>query len=127
MPDTWKPALDTAAQPTRRVDEIIIGERVRRDMGDVGALADSMAERYWLVYEAAFRRLGARPGERLFEVGFGNGKLVPRPLGLTPKLTHAGIDFFRDDGRRGRGLHSTPNRWRDCHRPTCLGGGNPVR
>ena len=62
--------------------------------GEIGReLADSMAERNWPVYEAGFQRLAVQPGDRLFEVGFGNGKLVPRLLALAPGLTYAGIDF----------------------------------
>ena len=52
-----------------------------------------MAERNWPVYEAAFKRLGVQPGQRVFEVGFGNGKLVPRLIELTSRVTYAGIDY----------------------------------
>ena len=62
--------------------------------GEIGrAVADSMAERNWPLYEEAFKRLGVQPNERLFEVGFGNGKLVRRLLELGSGLTFAGIDF----------------------------------
>jgi len=52
-----------------------------------------MSERNAPLYKAAADRLGLKPGERLFEVGFGNGKLVPGLLALTPRLTYAGIDI----------------------------------
>jgi hypothetical protein len=55
----------------------------------------SMARRNWPVYEAAFKRFGVRPGERLFEVGVGNGTLVPRLLALAPGLRYTRIDFSR--------------------------------
>src|SRR2546421_522039 len=62
--------------------------------GDIGrALADSMPERNWPVYEAAFDRLGIRQGERVFEVGFGNGKVVPRLMKLVPGIIYTGIDY----------------------------------
>lgn len=38
------------------------------------AAGASMAERNWPVYEAGFQRLAVQPGDRPFEVGFGNGK-----------------------------------------------------
>lgn len=65
--------------------------------GEIGrALADSMAERNWPLYEEAFRRLGVQPNERFFEVGFGNGKLVRPLLGLGVGLTFTGIDFSEE-------------------------------
>jgi ubiquinone/menaquinone biosynthesis C-methylase UbiE len=52
-----------------------------------------MAERNLPVYEAAFKRLGVQPGERFFEVGFGNGKVVPRLMGLVSEVMYTGIDY----------------------------------
>lgn len=77
-----------------KLDPATMAQHLARPEGEIGrALADSMAERNWPVYEAAFRRLGVQPGEHLFEVGFGNGKLVPRLLGLAPDISYTGIDF----------------------------------
>jgi ubiquinone/menaquinone biosynthesis C-methylase UbiE len=52
-----------------------------------------MSVRNWPIYETALERLAARAGDRLFEVGFGNGKLVPRLLALAHEAIYAGIDF----------------------------------
>src|SRR5690242_4573545 len=77
-----------------KLDPPIIAQHLGKPEGEVGlALADSMAERNWPIYEAAFKHLAVRPGTRLLEIGFGNGKLVPRLLALAPKVTYAGIDF----------------------------------
>ncbi len=77
-----------------KLDPATTAQHLGRPEGEIGlALADSMAERNWPVYEAAFKRVGAKPGEYIFEVGFGNGKLVPRLLALAPELTYAGIDI----------------------------------
>lgn len=77
-----------------KLDPATTARHLGKPEGEIGrALADSMAERSWPLYEAGFRRLRVRPGDRVFEVGFGNGKLVPRLLGLAPDLTYAGIDF----------------------------------
>src|SRR5260370_17385393 len=77
-----------------KLDPATTARHLRKPEGQIGlALADSMSERNWPVYEAAFKRLGVRAGERLFEVGFGNGKLVPRLLALPNGSTYTGIDF----------------------------------
>jgi SAM-dependent methyltransferase len=73
-----------------------MAQHLGKPEGEIGrALADSMAERNWPVYEAAFKRLGVQSGESIFEVGFGNGKIVPRLMGLAPGLTYAGIDYSK--------------------------------
>jgi SAM-dependent methyltransferase len=77
-----------------KLDPEMMASQLGKPDGEIGrALADSMAERNWPVYEEAFRRLGVGPNERFFEVGFGNGKLVRRLLGLGSGITYAGIDF----------------------------------
>jgi SAM-dependent methyltransferase len=43
--------------------------------------------------DAAFRKLGLGDGERILEIGFGNGRLVSALLGLADKLTYNGIDI----------------------------------
>jgi hypothetical protein len=55
-----------------KLDPATMAQHLGKPEGEIGrALADSMAERNWPVYEAAFKRLGVRSGERVFEVGFG--------------------------------------------------------
>jgi len=64
-----------------KLDPATMARHLGKPEGEIGrVLADSMAERNWPVYEAGFQRLAVQPGDRLFEVGFGNGKLVPRLL-----------------------------------------------
>jgi len=76
------------------LDPATMARHLGNPEGEIGCvLADTMAERNWPVYEAGFQRLAVQPGDSLFEVGFGNGKLVPRLLALAPGLTYAGIDF----------------------------------
>ena len=68
-----------------KLDPATMARHLGKPEGEIGrVLADSMAERNWPVYEAGFQRLAVQPGDRLFEVGFGNGKLVPRLLALAP-------------------------------------------
>ena len=77
-----------------KLDPKLAAQHFGNPQGEIGlALANSMSSRNTAVYEAAARRLGMKPGERLFEVGFGNGKLVPLLLTSAPELTYAGIDI----------------------------------
>jgi arsenite methyltransferase len=77
-----------------KLDPETTARHLRKPEGEIGlALADSMSVRNWPIYEIALERLAARAGDRLFEVGFGNGKLVPRLLVLAHEATYAGIDF----------------------------------
>jgi SAM-dependent methyltransferase len=76
-----------------KLDPAVTAQHLGKPEGEIGrALADSMAERNWPVYEAAIRRVGVEPGEGLLEIGFGNGKLVPRLLALVPGSTYTGVD-----------------------------------
>jgi SAM-dependent methyltransferase len=77
-----------------KLDPATMAQHLGKPEGEIGrALADSMAERNWSVYEQAFKHLGVRSGERLFEVGFGNGKVVPRLMGLASGIIYTGIDY----------------------------------
>ena len=77
-----------------KLDRPTTARHLGKPEGEIGlALADSMSERNWPVYQAALKRLDPRPGNRLFEVGFGDGKLVPQLLALAVDLTYAGIDY----------------------------------
>ena len=79
-----------------KLDPATMAQHLGKPEGEIGrALADSMAERNWSVYEAAFERLGVLSGERIFEVGFGNGKVVPRLMRLASAIAYTGIDYSR--------------------------------
>src|SRR6267154_2549987 len=77
-----------------KLDPATMARHLGKPEGEIGrALGDSMAERNWPVYEAALKRLGVQPGEHVFEVGFGNGKVVPRLMRLVPGIIYTGIDY----------------------------------
>jgi len=77
-----------------KLDPATMAQHLGKPEGEIGrALADSMAERNWPVYEAAFRRLHVQPREHVFEVGFGNGKVIPRLIGLAAEIKYTGIDY----------------------------------
>ena len=61
-----------------KLDAAVMAQHLGKPDGEIGrALADAMAERNRPAYEAAIKRVGLLPSERLVEIGFGNGKLVP--------------------------------------------------
>ena len=77
-----------------KLDPATTAQHLGKPEGEIGrALADSMAERNWPAYEAAFKRLHVQPRERVLEVGFGNGKVIPRLMGLVSGITYTGIDY----------------------------------
>src|SRR5215471_9335073 len=77
-----------------KLDPATMAQHLGKPEGEIGrALADSMAERNWPVYEAAFRRLHVQPREHVFEVGFGNGKVIPRLMGLAAEIKFTGVDY----------------------------------
>ena len=77
-----------------KLDAAVMAQHLGKPDGEIGrALADAMAERNRPAYEAAIKRVGLLPGERLVEIGFGNGKLVPHLLALAPGATYTGVDF----------------------------------
>lgn len=42
---------------------------------------------------AVYQRLQLRPGDRVLEVGFGNGRLLPALLACADELTYVGVDI----------------------------------
>jgi len=68
---------------TRRIDEIVVGERHRRDLGDIDALARSMAD------PGLLQPIVIRPDDRLLA---GHRRLASRQ----------GAPLDRDSGQRGR-------------------------
>jgi ubiquinone/menaquinone biosynthesis C-methylase UbiE len=42
---------------------------------------------------AVYQRLQLKPGERVLEIGFGNGRLLPELLALADELSYVGLDI----------------------------------
>jgi ubiquinone/menaquinone biosynthesis C-methylase UbiE len=60
--------------------------------GDVGiAMAKSLNSMNAKVHEYAFRALSPKKSDRILEIGFGNGHLIPEVLSLAEDLSYAGI------------------------------------
>lgn len=76
------------------LDDATKAKHLGHPEGEVGiAVADVMNVSNAKVHEAAFRRLAPRSGERLLEIGFGNGKLLPMLQAQAPGLSYVGLDI----------------------------------
>jgi SAM-dependent methyltransferase len=80
-----------------RLKELPIAERVRQlgnPAGTLGiAIGDYMNAVNGALNVAAFRLLSLRTGDRVLEIGFGNGKLLPDLMALAAAITYDGIDI----------------------------------
>ncbi|MDR3495726.1 MAG: class I SAM-dependent methyltransferase, partial [Ancalomicrobiaceae bacterium] len=64
-----------------------------RPDGEIGLAVSNMLNRNnGDLTRAVIRRLGLEPGERVLEIGFGNGKLTPELLAEASDLSYVGID-----------------------------------
>ncbi|HKF73258.1 MAG TPA: methyltransferase domain-containing protein [Stellaceae bacterium] len=77
-----------------KLDLAVLARQLAKPEGEVGlAVGDYMSEHNAAVSAAAWKRLGLAPRDRVLEVGFGNGKLIPALLALAPDLAYTGIDI----------------------------------
>ncbi|HLJ19565.1 MAG TPA: class I SAM-dependent methyltransferase [Stellaceae bacterium] len=76
-----------------RLDLAVLARQLANPEGEIGiAVGDYMSQHNAALSAAAWKRLGLRPGDRVLEVGFGNGKLIPALLAIEPDLAYTGID-----------------------------------
>jgi ubiquinone/menaquinone biosynthesis C-methylase UbiE len=72
----------------------LLGQQLAKPEGMMGrVVAAGMNKRNGPIYEAALQRLSLPPHSHLLEIGFGNGKLVPRLFDALSPATYAGIDI----------------------------------
>ena len=77
-----------------KLDLAVLARQLAKPEGEIGrAVGDYMSQHNAAVSAAAWRRLDLQRGDRLLEVGFGNGKLIPALLALQPELAYTGIDI----------------------------------
>ena len=77
-----------------KLDLAVLARQLGNPEGEIGrAVGDYMSAHNAGVSAAAWRRLDLKRGNRVLEVGFGNGKLIPALLALEPDLAYAGIDI----------------------------------
>lgn len=74
-----------------------LAERIRQlgnPVGPIGVtIGDYMNALNGALNAIVFRKLAPRRGNRIIEIGFGNGKLLPDLMNLAPELTYEGIDI----------------------------------
>jgi SAM-dependent methyltransferase len=77
-----------------KLDLAVLARQLGNPEGEIGqAVGDYMSAHNAAVSAAAWQRLELKPRERVLEVGFGNGKLIPALLALAPDLAYTGIDI----------------------------------
>jgi ubiquinone/menaquinone biosynthesis C-methylase UbiE len=80
-----------------QLKQLGLAERVRQlgnPVGPVGlAIGDYMNAVNGALNAELFRKLSPQRGDRILEIGFGNGKLLSDLINLAPDLTYDGIDI----------------------------------
>ncbi|HXP73280.1 MAG TPA: class I SAM-dependent methyltransferase [Stellaceae bacterium] len=77
-----------------KLDLAVLARQLGHPEGEIGkAVGEYMSANNAGVSAAAWRRLGLQPRDRVLEIGFGNGKLIPALLALQPDLAYTGIDI----------------------------------
>ena len=71
-----------------------MGRLLGKPEGEAGRAVGEMLNRINAGINAAvYRSLGLRTGDRVLEIGFGNGRLVPALLSCADDLSYAGVDI----------------------------------
>ena len=69
--------------------------------GEVGRAVGEMLNRVNAnITSAVYQRLMLRDNDRMLEIGFGNGRLLPALMALADDMTYVGSGPGRDDGHR---------------------------
>jgi ubiquinone/menaquinone biosynthesis C-methylase UbiE len=77
-----------------KLDLALLARQLGKPEGEIGhAVGEYMSRHNAAVSAAAWRRLGLEPGDRVLEVGFGNGRLIPALIALEPDLAYTGIEI----------------------------------
>ncbi len=77
-----------------KLELAVLARQLAKPEGEIGrAVGEYMSQHNATVSAAAWKRLDLQRGDRVLEVGFGNGKLIPPLLALQPDLAYTGIDI----------------------------------
>jgi hypothetical protein len=110
---THQPDITQAAPATRRIDEIVIGELHRRDLGDIDGLAASIAELRLL------HPVVVRPDGRLIA---GERRLAACVSAPTASAQSTGVGVSRRDEVLARSSNRPPDCMDRAHSPATDGG-----
>ena len=79
---------------TTKLDPAELARHLGNPEGEVGkAVAASINKSNAAFYSAALQKLAVEPGDRIIEIGFGNGREIPNVLSLSTGLTYFGLDI----------------------------------
>lgn len=74
-----------------------LAKQLRKPEGETGLkVGDNMNTGNGVMNRMVFNFLNVRPGDKILEIGFGNGKLIPVLLNGVPDVFYAGIDYSQD-------------------------------
>src|SRR5258708_3066062 len=79
---------------TSKLDPATLANHLGNPEGEIGkAVAANLNKSNAGGYSAALAKLGVNAGDRIIEIGFGNGREIPRVLSLSADATYFGIDI----------------------------------
>lgn len=71
-----------------------LAKQLRKPEGDAGvSVGKIMNEGNAGMYQLTFEMLGLEVGDKVLEIGFGNGKFIPELLSLSADILYTGIDY----------------------------------
>ena len=79
---------------TSKLDPATLAKHLGNPEGEIGkAVTANLNKLNAGAYSAAFAKLGVNAGDHVVEIGFGNGREIPRVLSLSTDVTYFGLDI----------------------------------
>jgi SAM-dependent methyltransferase len=79
---------------TSKLDPAKLAKHLGNPEGEIGKAVTANLNKFNAgAYSAALAKLGVNTGDRIIEIGFGNGREIPRVLSLSADVTYFGIDI----------------------------------
>ena len=79
---------------TSKLDPATLAKHLGNPEGKIGkAVTAQLNKANAGAYSAALGKLGMNAGDRIIEIGFGNGQEIPRVLSLSTDVTYFGLDI----------------------------------
>lgn len=71
-----------------------LGRQLMNPSGEVGLkVAENMNSTNNIIYDFVISKMDINNGDKILEIGFGNGKLIPKFFAVNPNIQFSGIDF----------------------------------
>ena len=79
---------------TSQLDPATLAKHLGNPEGEIGkAVTQNLNKSNAGGYSAALAKLGVTAGDRVIEIGFGNGREIPRVVSLSADVTYFGLDI----------------------------------